>query len=91
MLDIQTTTLLDFISLPPENPVLWTGMKGVSAGRRKNNRMLKQVQHDMETWFFSVLSSRTCFGIWILVLELVFKAPPYGRVSLRTSALNEAV
>jgi len=36
-----------FIKIAPENPVLWMGMKGVSAKSRKNlNRMLKQVQHD---------------------------------------------
>jgi hypothetical protein len=26
-----------FIKVTPENPVLWTGMKGVSAKGRKNN------------------------------------------------------
>jgi hypothetical protein len=36
-----------FIKSAPENPVLWTGMKGVSAKNRKNlNQMLKRVQHD---------------------------------------------
>jgi len=36
-----------FIKIAPENPVLWTGMKGASAkGRRKSNQMLKRVQHD---------------------------------------------
>jgi len=29
--------------MAPENPVLWTGMKDVSAeGRKKTNQMLKQ-------------------------------------------------
>jgi hypothetical protein len=38
---------LPFIKIAPENPVLWTGMKGASAkGRRKSNQMLKRVQHD---------------------------------------------
>jgi hypothetical protein len=36
-----------FIKTTPENPVLWAGMKGVSAKGRKNlSEMLKQVQHD---------------------------------------------
>jgi hypothetical protein len=31
------------IKITPENPVLWTGMKGVSAKDRKNlNQMLKR-------------------------------------------------
>ena len=38
-----------------------------------------KVDHDIETWFFSVLSSRTCFGISVLVLESVFKSPPCER------------
>jgi hypothetical protein len=34
---------LEFIKITPENPVLWTGMKGVSAkGRKKLNQMLKR-------------------------------------------------
>jgi hypothetical protein len=38
---------IKFIKVTPENPVLWTGMKGVSAKGRKNlNQMLKRVQHD---------------------------------------------
>jgi hypothetical protein len=38
---------LVFIKITPENPVLWTGMKGMSAKARKNlSEMLKQVQHD---------------------------------------------
>ena len=28
---------LDFIKIAPENPVLWTGMKGVSAKGRKKH------------------------------------------------------
>jgi hypothetical protein len=33
----------DFIKTAPENPVLWTEMKGVSAeGRKKLNEMLKR-------------------------------------------------
>jgi hypothetical protein len=33
----------EFIKVTPENPVLWTGMKGVSAKGRKNlNQMLKR-------------------------------------------------
>jgi hypothetical protein len=43
-----------FIKIAPENPVLWTGMKGASAeGRKKTNQMLKQVQHDMMVRFWS--------------------------------------
>jgi len=42
------------IKITPENPVLWTGMKGASAeSRRKTNQMLKQVQHDMTVRFWS--------------------------------------
>jgi len=57
-------------------------MKGASAESRKDDQMLKQVQHDMQVWFFSFLSSRTCFGISVLGLELGFNAPPCGRGSL---------
>jgi len=58
-------------------------MKGAPAKGRKNlNQMLKQVQHDMQVWFSSLLSSRTCFGISVLGLEFGFKAPPCGRGSL---------
>jgi hypothetical protein len=40
------------IKTAPENPVLWTGMKGASAeSRKKVNQMLKQVQHDMTVRF----------------------------------------
>jgi hypothetical protein len=43
----QILDLKFFIKSAPENPVLWTGMKGASAkGRRKSNQMLKRVQHD---------------------------------------------
>jgi len=43
--------LIPFIKTTPENPVLWTGMKGVSAKGRKNlSEMLKQVQHDNWVW-----------------------------------------
>jgi hypothetical protein len=46
--------LNQFIEIAPENPVLWTGMKGASAeGRKKTNQMLKQVQHDMTVRFWS--------------------------------------
>jgi len=39
------------IKIAPENPVLWTGMKGASAkGRKSLNQMLKQVQHDNGVW-----------------------------------------
>jgi len=32
-----------YFKITPENPVLWTGMKGVSAeGRKKPNQMLKR-------------------------------------------------
>jgi len=48
---------LIFIKIVPENPVLWTGMKGASAkGKKKVNQMLKRVQHDNWVWFpFSVI------------------------------------
>ena len=46
-LGYQGIEKLEFIKIGPENPVLWTGMKGVFAKSRKNlNQMLKQVQHD---------------------------------------------
>ena len=45
-------TSLLIIKITPENPILWTGMKGVSAkGRKKPNQMLKRVQHDKSVWF----------------------------------------
>ncbi len=40
-----------FIKIAPENPFLWTGMKGASAENRKINQMLKQVQHEMTVRF----------------------------------------
>ena len=40
------------IKITPQNSILWTGMKGVSAkGRKKPNQMLKRVQHDKRVWF----------------------------------------
>jgi hypothetical protein len=48
----RTTT--KFIKIAPENPVLWTGMKGASADSRgKADQMLKQVQHDITVRFWS--------------------------------------
>jgi hypothetical protein len=45
---------LIYLKPAPENPVLWTGMKGGSAEGRKNlNQMLKQVQHDNGVWLSS--------------------------------------
>jgi len=38
------------IKITPENPVLWTEIKGVSDESRKN-WMLKRVQHDNSVWF----------------------------------------
>jgi hypothetical protein len=39
----STVPVSKFIKIAPENPVLWTGMKGVSAKGRKNlNQMLKR-------------------------------------------------
>jgi len=54
-----------FIKIPPENPVLWTGMKGASAEGRKNKsdaetssdlmieieRQVSSFQHDMTVRF----------------------------------------
>ena len=35
--------ILKFIKITPENPVLWTGMKGVSAkGRKRVNQMSRR-------------------------------------------------
>jgi hypothetical protein len=43
-----------YLKPAPENPVLWTGMKGGSAEGRKNlNQVLKQVQHDNGVWLSS--------------------------------------
>ena len=57
----KTPKLMDkFIKIAPENPVLWTGMKGASAkGKKKVNQMLKRVQHDNWVWFpFSVIPNQ---------------------------------
>jgi hypothetical protein len=41
---VPSFKLFAFIKTTPENPVLWTGMKGASAeSRKKTNQMLKQV------------------------------------------------
>jgi len=56
-----------FIKITPENPVLWTGMKGVSAKGRKNlNQMLKRVQHDNRVWvsFFVIPNLFQDLGFW---------------------------
>jgi hypothetical protein len=72
---------LEFIKTAPENPVLWAGMKGVSAeGRKKLSEMLKRVQHDNSVWF-------SFFVIPNLFRDLGFKnfgfkAPPCRRGSL---------
>jgi len=42
----QTYITVSFIRLTPKNPILWTGIKGVSVERRVK-QMLKQVQHDV--------------------------------------------
>ena len=66
-------------------------MKGASdKGIRKSNQMLKGLQHDSRVGP-PFLSSRTCFGISVLVLKACgFKAPPCGRGSLfsKQSLLN---
>ena len=42
-LGYQDIEKLEFIKIGPENTVLWTGMKGVSAKSRKSlNQMLKR-------------------------------------------------
>ena len=84
---------MKFIKIAPENHVLWTGMKGVSAKGRKNlNQMLKRVQHDnrVRVSFFchpepgpEASSGSKDFGISVLGFKnLGFKAPPCGRGSL---------
>jgi hypothetical protein len=73
--------IFPFIKTAPENPVLWAGMKGVSAeGRKKLSEMLKRVQHDNSVWF-------SFFVIPNLFRDLGFKnfgfkAPPCRRGSL---------
>jgi hypothetical protein len=37
----RMVSIVSLFKIAPENPVLWTGMKGVSAeGRKKTNQML---------------------------------------------------
>jgi hypothetical protein len=69
-----------FIKPAPENPVLWTGMKGASdEGGKKANQMLKRVQHDKRIWFSSFCHPEPCpesssgsidFGISVLGLRI---------------------
>jgi hypothetical protein len=57
---------LKFIKITPENPVLWTGMKGVSAeGRKKLNLVLKRL-HDNRVWFsfFVIPNLFRDLGFW---------------------------
>jgi len=50
----QVRCKVRFINIAPENPVLWTGMKGASAeSRKKASQIPKQVQHDMTVRFWS--------------------------------------
>ena len=65
-------------------PSCGTGMKGARAERRKNNQMLKQVQHDMTVRFWS---SRTCFGISLLGLR-GWALKPALRAGVFTSGSN---
>jgi len=40
---VKKALMESFLKIAPENPVLWTGMKGASARRQKiANQMLKQ-------------------------------------------------
>jgi hypothetical protein len=73
---------LKFIKIAPENPVLWTGMKGVSAKSRKNlNQMLKQVQHDNRVRVSFFCHPELVSGSRFLVLRVwVLKPRPVGGV-----------
>jgi hypothetical protein len=72
----------DFIKSGPENPVLWTGMKGVSAKSRKNlNQMLKRVQHDNRVRVSFFCHPELVSGSRCLVLRIwVLKPRPVGGV-----------
>jgi hypothetical protein len=67
-----------FIKIAPENPVLWTGMKGVFAKSRKNlNQMLKQVQHDNRVRISFFCHPELVSGSRFLVLRIwVLKPRP---------------
>ena len=80
-----------FIKIAPENPVLWTGMEGVSAKSRKNlNQMLQRVQHDnrVRVSFFVIpnqvlkqVQDLRISGSRFLVLRIwVLKPRPVGGV-----------
>jgi len=73
---------LEFIKIAPENPVLWTGMKGVSAKSRKNlNQMLKRVQHDNRVRVSFFCHPELVSGSRFLVLRIwVLKPRPVGGV-----------
>jgi len=65
-----------FIKTTPENPVLWTGMKGVSAKVRKNHsEMLKQVQHDNRVRFSSFVIPNQVLN---LIQDLRFRDLGFG-------------
>jgi hypothetical protein len=73
---------LPFIKIAPENPVLWTGLKGASAKSRKNlNQMLKRVQHDNRVRVSFFCHPELVSGSRFLVLRIwVLKPRPVGGV-----------
>jgi hypothetical protein len=88
-----------FIKITPENPVLWTGMKGVSAKGRKNlNQMLKRVQHDKRVWaspfvipnqVLNLIQDLTISGSQFLLSRIWFLKPrPYMGGVLYLSVIN---
>ena len=80
---------LEFIKIAPENPVLWTGMKGVSAKSRKNlNQLLKRVQHDNRVRVSFFCHPELVSGSRFLVLRIwVLKPRPVGGVLHLISAI----
>ena len=78
-LGYQDIGKLEFIKIGPENTVLWTGMKGVSAKSRKSlNQMLKRVQHDNRVRVSFFCHPELVSGSRFLVLRIwVLKPRPY--------------
>ena len=81
-LGYQDIEKLEFIKIGPENTVLWTGMKGVSAKSRKSlNQMLKRVQHDNRVRVSFFCHPELVSGSRFLVLRIwVLKPRPVGGV-----------
>jgi hypothetical protein len=83
---LEIKIIITVIKITPENPVLWTGMKGVSAkGRKKSNQMLKRVQNDKRVWFSVFVIPNLFRDLGFGFKNSGFKAPPCGRGSLLLS------